>query len=594
MLEELRITNFAIIDQLTLHFDGGFNVITGETGAGKSILIDAVDLLMGGKADSAFVRSGTDRAIIEGVFGLDERTHMPIQLILLREDLIDPNERVSHITLSRELRKSGRSSARLNGVTCSAGLLREVGEILVDIHGQSAHLSLFKPRAHMDLLDRYADLLEVRDALSAVVDNLADTRAEINRLQRDKAELQKQAERLRYEVDEINAAEFDPDEESELTAERNRLANSERLANLVSQANILLSGDEDDDSPSALDALMEVALTLDKLVEIDPELADEQTLANELSAYAQELAIAIAGYADEIDHDPHRLDELEERLELIKRMKRRYNVETIAEILTYAENAENELETLEHSEERLEELRQLEERNLQHIGDLAERISTQRQNAGKHLAKRVVRELQDLRMERTQFEVIIERHEAENGCYGKDGKRYAFDHTGIDQLEFMMSANPGEPLRPLAKVASGGEAARIMLALKRVLSQADETPILIFDEIDQGIGGRIGSVVGEKLWSLSDMHQVLCVTHLPQLAGYGDLHFHVAKGVAKKRTISQVSLLDNDESRVHELADMLGTSGESGLQSAQDILNAARLRKGELRSEEDHVQKNLL
>lgn len=595
MLEELRVQNFAIIEEVVLEFAQGFNVITGETGAGKSILIDAVEMLLGSKADAAYVRAGADRAVVEGTFALDDETQALVTPVLLRENLIQDESEASFVTLSREIRSSGRSSARINGITCSADILREVGEVIVDIHGQSAHLSLFKPGEHVNLLDRYADLLEVREALTQVVESLNGIRREIKRLEDDKAELQRRAERLRYEVDEIDAAELDPDEEADLMTERNRLANSERLAELLAESVTLLSGSDDDGEGSAIDALMEVSTRLSKLAQIDPQMEEDYKLAEEISTNAQELSINLSGYLDEVEYDPARLDELEERLELIKRLKRRYNAETIAEILAYADKTREELGHIEHSEERLEELRAQEDKTLRHIGDLCERIGKVRDVAGRALSKKVMRELRDLRMENTRFEVILERSEDPNGAYARDGKRYKFDTTGMERVEFMMSANPGQPLRPLTKVASGGEAARIMLALKRVLTQADETPTLIFDEIDQGIGGRIGSVVGEKLWTLTKSHQVLCVTHLPQLASFGDQHFHVRKQVIDERTVTAVSVLGDEQVRVEELAAMLGNIAESGQQSARDILVSSQQRKLTLRAEsEKDGQKRLI
>lgn len=578
MLEELRIQNFAIIDQLQLTFARGFNVITGETGAGKSIIIDAVELLLGGKTDSGTVRAGAERAIVEATFALSDLDRARVQPVLEAEDLTDPDDVLDFITLTREIRASGRSSARINGITVNQDILREIGESLVNIHGQSAHLSLFKPRAHLDLLDRYADLIEPRSALGQVVESLNKIRSEIRMLEDDKAELERRAERLRYEVDEINAANFQPDEEADLLSERNRLANSEQLATLAASAVTLLSGDDSGDMPGVVDQLQQFAIIMGKLNRIDPDMSDDYNLSEELSTGAQELALTLAGYVDDMEFEPARLDEVEERLELIKTLKRRYKADDIAAILAYGAKAADDLNNIEHSEERLEALRAQEEKTLRHIGDLCYRISNVRRIAGEKMSKRIVRELKDLRMENTRFEVVIQQEEDPNGCYVGD-QRFAFDTTGMDKLEFMMSANPGEPLRPLAKVASGGEAARIMLAIKRVLSQADETPTLIFDEIDQGIGGRIGAVVGEKLWSLSAGHQVMVVTHLPQLAGFGDAHLHVTKIVKGDRTATTVTPLDADSQRVDELAAMLGAIGDAGKQSARDLLAEARQRK---------------
>ena len=596
MLEELRIRNFAIIENITIEFTHGFNVITGETGAGKSILIDAVELLLGGRADSSMVRTGQDKAVIEGVFVLDERARQQVVPILLEQELIADASEADFITITRELRASGRSSARLNGVTCNINTLQEIGGRIVDLHGQHAHMSLFKPRAHVDLIDRYANLLEVRDALTQVIGTLKQTRDEITRLQSDKDDLKRRAERLRYEVDEIDAAQLKADEEDDLQAELKRLGNSEKIAELTARSLVLLSGDEDDDEfLPAVDLLMDVAKLLERLGKFDEQMSEEATLANELAANAQELAITLAGYADEIEHDPDRLSELEERLDVIQKLKRRYNADSISDVIAYGEQARTELDSIEHSEERLLELRAQEEKILRHIGELCERIHKVRSVAAGAMSKKIVRELKDLKMERTRFEVVMTRTEAADGAYGKDGKRYQFNGTGMEQVEFMMSANPGEPLRPLAKVASGGEAARIMLAIKRVLSQADDTNTLIFDEIDQGIGGRVGAIVGEKLWSLSDGHQVLVVTHLPQLATYGDKHLHVSKRTSKTRTVTHVQHLADEESRIAEIAAMLGATGASGQQSARDLLITARDRKDNLRPQlETPTQGDLL
>ncbi len=582
MLEELRISNFAIIDKLVVEFQKGFNVITGETGAGKSIVVDAVELLLGVKTDKSSVRAGTDKAIVEGIFALDERSKAQVLPILMDAELIQNEDEANFITLSREVRSSGRSACRVNGLTCNSEVLSEIGEILVDIHGQSGHLSLFKPRAHMDLLDRYADLLEVRDALSEVVNSLHSLRRDIKSLTEDKDALQRKADRLRYEVDDIDAADLKADEEDGLMGEYNRLANSDKLAELTGTAFGFLSADEDDDYVPAVDALQQVTAAMEKLLKLDPDLKDDYDLAQEIATGAQELSLNLASYLEDLDHDPHRLSELEERIELIKKLKKRYSCETIQELLDYADTVRAELESIDHSEERLEDLRKQEEKTLRHIGELSERISKVREVAGRALTKKIVRELGDLRMEQAKFEVVRKRTKDPEGAYGKDGKRYKFDSSGMESVEFLLSANPGEPLRPLAKVASGGEAARIMLALKRVLTQADYTPTLIFDEIDTGIGGRLGAVVGEKLWTLTEGHQVLCVTHLPQLASFGDKHFHVTKEITGNRTISHLTELDESDTRVVELSEMLGAIGESGLQSARDLLAEADGRKDEL------------
>ncbi len=591
MLEELRIHNFAIIDSLELSFAPGLNVITGETGAGKSIIIDAIEQLLGGRADNAMVRAGADRALIEGVFTLNAHTRPAVVEALRRADLLE-DEHPAYVVLGREIRGSGRSTARVNGVTVSQDVLREISEALVDVHGQSEHLSLLRPASHIDLLDRYADLLEMRAAMTTMVDRVASVRREIKALLEDEAALKRRAERLRADVEEIDAAQLKPGEEDDLRAERTRMANSEQLATLTAEAVLLLIGDDSAaDRPNAVDQLQRVAVLLGKLSNIDPTLKELSQFADTISEQAQELSISIQDYAESVEYNPARLDEVEARLETITRLKRRFGA-TVEEVLAYAERARAELDTLENSEARLEELRAQETKLLSYIGEMGQKISQVRQTFGKRLSEAVVNELADLKMQHTRFEVAITYRDDPEGCIVGD-RRVAFGPTGIDEVEFMMSANPGEPLRPLVKVASGGETARIMLALKRVLSQADRTPTLIFDEIDQGIGGRVGGIVGEKLWSLTNSHQVLVVTHLAQLAGYADRHFRVRKDVTAKRVVTEVTPLD-DEQRVAELAEMLGATGDSGSQTARDILNEAREKKLARASHQPGQQQTLL
>ena len=578
MLEELRIQNFAIIDRLELGFAPGLNVITGETGAGKSIIIDAVELLLGGKADNAVVRSGTEKASVEGQFTLKGITRGLILPILEREELLGDSD--DYVTLYREVRSNGRTVARVNGVTVNLDVLREIGDTLVDIHGQSEHLSLLNSKYHLDLLDRYADLMGVRDALVTLVNNLNEVRREMRSLREDKAALERRADALRHEIEDITSAKLKPNEEDDLKSERNRLSNSEQLATLAGHIVTLLSGESGEDLPG-VDRLQQVSQALTKLAAIDASLSDWSEVMEGIAAQVQDLAVDMADYAESVEYNPKRLNDIEERLEVIAKLKRRYNLHTIEELLERVGEASAELEGIENSDERLEALGIKERELLVNVGELAAKISGIRRTAAKQLSKRVIRELGDLRMERAIFEVALNQTEDPEGCI-VGNRRLAFDHTGIDEVEMMLSANPGEPLRPLAKVASGGEAARIMLALKRVLTAADHTPTLIFDEVDQGIGGRIGSVVGEKLWTLTTNHQVMVVTHLPQLAGFADRHYHVKKIAKADRTNTQVTPLDNESERVEELAAMLGTVGESGHQSARDILLDARARKSAL------------
>lgn len=575
MLEELRIENFAVIDRLELRFAPGFNVITGETGAGKSILVDAVELLLGGRADADFIRAGASRSLVEGLIRLQPAAQPALMALLRREELLDADA-PRLLTLTRELRRGGRSTARVNGSAVRSDILGEIGQALFDIHGQSEHLSLLRARQHIELLDRYAGLLDAREDLARLVARLTAAQAELSALRADSESLRRRADMLRHEVAEIDAAALKPAEESERLAERNRLANSEQLATLAAEAARLLNGDERGAAPGSVDSLMAVANALRKLAGIDPALAADYDAAEGLAAAAQELALTLARYADDIEYDPARLDELEERLELINTLKRRFQLDSAADILAYGERARRELDGIENSDARLHELGAKAERLLMQIGERCAQLSAARARAGQRLSAAVLAELKELRMERARFELRLAQAEHPGGCIVGE-RRYKFDAKGMDDVEFMLAANPGAPLRPLAKVASGGEAARIMLALKRVLTAADQTPVLIFDEVDQGIGGRLGAVVGQKLWSLSGGHQVLCVTHLPQLAAFADLHFCAEKGLAAAQAATRVRELRDEGERAAELAAMLGTAGHAG---ARELLQAARVWKG--------------
>ncbi|MBN1681769.1 MAG: DNA repair protein RecN [Anaerolineae bacterium] len=572
MLQELRIKDFAIIDDLTLPLDAGFLVMTGETGAGKSIIVDAVTLLLGDRADAAMIRAGADRTVVEGTFAVPAELQAALHAILQANEL--EGESPEGMILTREVRQNGRSQARVNGVACNLPVYREIGELLVDIHGQGEHLSLLDARQHLFLLDRYANLEAQRQAVGDMVRRLSHLRSEINSLVTDEEALARRVDMLQYQVQEIETANPRLDEETELQHERNRLVNAEKIADMANEAQFTLNGEPGE--TSAVDLLAQAAIVLSKLAKLDPAMTEHYQVAENISAQADDLAAALRDYSDAVEYDPHRLDEIEERVEVLNRLKRKHGG-TIEAVLAYAGQARAELENITHSEERLAELREQEDHLLHDIGQAAAALSQERQRAAHHLTQAIVQELGDLKMEGARFEVAITHKEDASGCYVGE-HRLAFGSTGIDQIEFMMAANVGELVLPLVKVASGGETSRIMLALKSVLAHADQTPTLIFDEIDQGIGGRMGSVVGHKLWELSGNHQVLVVTHLAQLAGFGDTHYRVSKHVRDQRTITYAERL-NDQGRVEELSDMLGAETISARQSAYDILMLARRAK---------------
>ncbi len=577
MLAELYIRNFAIIEDLRIQFLNGFNVLTGETGAGKSIILDAMALMLGERADTSIIRSGCEEASVEATFQLNEAMQAALKPLIEAEGL-EP-EQDDLLLLARELRLNGRNICRVNGRAVNLTLLREMGQNLVDIHGQGEHLSLLNPRSHLPLLDSYAGLNKERQDLGMVVADLRRKQRERQSLQQDARLIAQQIDLLEFQVSDINAANLVEGEEESLREERTRLANMEQIIEHSATALALLSG-VDDDSPSVNDLLGQVERAMMQLAKNDPSQVPLLEKLQGLAYQINDAGIELQDYQDELEYDSDRLDYVEERLELISQLKRKYGMDITA-VLARRDEAVAELEKISHSEERIEALKVEEEKLLRQIGRMGEALSQKRRKAAEKLGAVIEKELVDLKMEAAQFQVGFSRKEDEQGAYVND-TRLAFDESGIDQAEFMVSANPGEALKPMAKVASGGETARLMLALKTALAQVDATPTLIFDEIDQGIGGRVGDVVGRKLWGLTNptAHQVIVVTHLPQLAGYGDGHFNVSKQIVNGRTMTAVNTLDT-HGRVQELAAMLGTEGIHARRGAESILRqAAKVKDG--------------
>ena len=583
MLRLLSVTNFATIEQLEMELASGFNVLTGETGAGKSIIVDALSLLLGGRADGGMVRSGARQSRVEGVFLLNGDLVQKIS-VALGEYEIDDNE--EELILAREVNIDGRNTCRVNGRIVPLRLLSTLAEHLVDVHGQNQHLSLFRVREHMDILDQYGGLWQLRVQVAEQVRQLMEVRRELDRLRTEAQELAQRVDFLRYQVEEIGAANLRPAEDEDLAVERDRVANAERIIALSDHAYCALY-DSFDRQESVMDLIGQVAQDLAQLEQLDPSLSQERESVDALTHRVDELARTLRSYRDSIDYNPDRLRELEGRLDLIRGLKRKYGA-TIEEILAFAERAADDLEGLSHGEERTEGLKSREIELREQVGRLAGQLSEARRHSAKQLAEAIEEEVAELAVEHTQVHVDIRQSDSEDGVpvgtgdsgpystlLGEESIRcFAFNGTGIDSVEFLISLNLGEPPRPLARIASGGEASRLMLAIKTILSNADRIPILVFDEVDAGIGGRIGSVLGRKLWGLSRSHQVLCVTHLPQIACYADHHTKVVKLASNDRTMTSVEILA-DETRVMELSQMLGSDSGVTRSNALEMLEQA-------------------
>ena len=566
MLEELRIENFAIIHDLEIHFKDGLVIFTGETGAGKSIILDAINALVGGRVDATMVRDGADRASLEAQFKIPAETRSEIADILKREDLDDGSE---SLALAREIRVEGRAVARVNGRSVNVGLLKELGSFLVDIHGQSEHLSLLDVRSHLGLLDRYAAVENEHAAYFKVYRKLQEIRKELTSLRELEKESARRMELLNFQAQEIETAQLKQGEEEELDKERSRLANAETLTSSAQQAIVILDEGGPDIS-SAGDLLGQAQQLLNGLARTDPSqqgLADQMEQLNEQIA---DLSGELRNYLEQIEFNPRRLEQVEERLELIHQLKRKYGGSVDA-VVEYGRNARVQLETIANASERIAELEEEEKGAAIEAQEKAAVLSEKRRTAAGRLGAAVENELTDLNMKGALFSASF-----------KEEPETVFTSNGTDMVEFLISPNPGEGLKPLVKIASGGETSRLMLALKNVLAQADFVPTLIFDEIDQGIGGRVGFVVGQKLWQLGRNHQVMCVTHLSQLAAFGDQHYKVRKLVTGDRTTTEVEELE-DTGRIVELAQMNGSMSESNLNAAQEALTRASELQGKPR-----------
>ena len=582
MLTELVVDNFAIIEHLELKLGPGLITFTGETGAGKSIIIDAVQALMGERADITFVRSGSERAIVEGVFQFPPATRQPLIEILEREDLLDSQE---YLTMGREIRNNGRSVARVNGRNVNASLLREIGEYLIDLHGQSEHLSLLRINQHSRLLDSYAEatgirqagapLAELREVYQGIYRRLQQITRELEKLQRSEQENARRSDVLAFQINEIEAAQLKPGEEEALREERNRLANAEALAAAV-QESLLALDEGTPEAPAATDLLGQVVHALNGLARLDPSQSALYDNAQAIFDNLSELSRSLRLYLEEIEFNPKRLDQVEERLNLIYNLKRKYG-DSIAAILEFAQKARADLDAITHAGERIEALEEERGKLLVQLGQAGTSLSRLRKTAAEQLSLALESELVDLNMTGAQFMVDFQTRPDPDGAPLESGEKLAYDANGLERVEFLIAPNPGEGFKPLARIASGGETSRLMLALKNVLAQADQIPTLIFDEIDQGIGGRVGTIVGQKLWSLARKHQVLCITHLPQLAAFSDQHFQVQKLVFGERTTTQVKDLDG-EARVLELAQMMGNVSEGTLHSARELIQTVQKR----------------
>ncbi len=550
MLETLHIQNYALIDDLEIDLGGGFNALTGETGAGKSIIVGALNLVLGGRASNELLRDAAKPAKIDAIFRVTKPSRRLAGLLKEYEIPVQDHE----IIISRALTPEGRSRGYVCGSLAPISLLAEIGDELVDLHGQHEHQSLLKPERQLDLLDAFAGIEELANEVGERVATLRDLAKTIAELESDDRERARRMEFLRHEVAEINAAGLRAGEEEELKARRNLIANAERIFSLASDARNALYEAEEGSAILSIDA---ASRDVGELAQIDARFQPLLTQLVAVRAEVEEIADELRAYADRVEFDPKELDSLSERLAAISDLKRKYG-RSIEEIVEYRDRALAELEAYDSRDQRLADLQTQHKRLLAETKDMAANLSQKRKAAARKLDKLITSTLQELGMKGGHFETAFEAAE--------------LALTGTDRVEFMLSANPGEKLKPLRQVASGGEISRIMLALKVVFAGADRIPTLVFDEIDAGVGGAIARNVARKLRELSGSHQTICITHIAQIAATAQRHYSVVKTARKGRNVTEVVEIVN-QARIEEIARLLdGSVSDVSMKHARALL----------------------
>ena len=558
MLTELRISNFGVIEQLTVRFGSGFIVFTGETGAGKSLLIDAVTLLVGGRASSDHIRAQADEADLEAAFVLAQ--DHPLLHMLQSKGFARRGD--TDVFIRRIISRTGRNRTYLNGNLCPVHLLEELGGALVDVHGQHEQQSLLSPSAQLGALDAFGRLHALRQDYQAAYATWKERAAELETVTAQIVQRREREDLLLFQFQEITEVGAEQGEDARLDQERPRLMHSQQLGDMSDQLHELLyAGDQ-----GVLSLLASARKLLSRMEAIDPAAIEWMQIVDDATVPLRDLADQVRRYRDQVEANPARLMEIEQRLDRLHRLAKKYGG-SLEAMLTLQESLHSQLAQLDTADTHLQDLATAVEEGARSARELAGRLSGMRTEAAKRLTIQVTKELRALRMDRTRFRVDVLPLSGEMACA----------QMGQDTVEFMFSANPGEPLKPLAKVASGGELSRVMLALKTILAESDQVPVLIFDEVDAGVGGAVAEVMGKRLRDLGRHHQVFCVTHLPQVGSQAHAHYLVVKQIWQKRTVTEVRLLTSSE-REEEIARMLAgvTVTKSARAAAAEMIDSAK------------------
>ncbi|HEY7118584.1 MAG TPA: DNA repair protein RecN [Tepidisphaeraceae bacterium] len=560
MLRELHISNLAVIADARIELHRGLNCFTGATGAGKSLVIGAVEVLLGLRSPAEMLRAGVDEGRVSGVFDVANKD---VQREIERVTDIPVAAEGGEILLTRRLYGSGRSSVSLNGNPITLGMLKQVADLLIDVHGQHDHQYLLKPSNQLDVLDQFADLWPLRQQYREVYDRLQSIKSRLEELSANRTLCEQQLELYRFQAEEIDNAQLDADEYAELEARASVLRNLEKIKKDASGVHGALYEAEG----SVLERLKMMSAILAELAEVDVNLKGVATSVRDATIQLEEAAFDLSRYLDKLDLDPSELVEIDDRLNTINRILNKYN-DTVDQTLAYRAEIGQKIQELENASEDLSTLNTEIAPLTKRLTELGNELSAKRQAAAKKLFPMVEKALAELGMEKARFSVSF---------LNPEPKTLNPSASGFDQVEFLAQTNPGQPPQPLRKIASGGELSRIMLALKGILASSDRISVLVFDEIDANVGGRLGSVIGHKLRDLATHHQVLCITHLPQIATYADRHITVRKEVSGNQTTTTVRPIDGD-ARLQELAEMIGGQRitETTRAQARELLEAAQ------------------
>lgn len=560
MLLELNIENFAIIDKIRVNFTKGLNVLTGETGAGKSIIIDAISLVLGGRADKEYVRSGYEKTTIEALFSIEYIKDIEE---LLKEYGIQ-NEIDNTLLITREIFNTGRSTSRINGRTVTLSMLNNITDKLIDIHGQHDHQSLLRKEKHLEFIDSLGDeeLTKNIEKVKKEFESLQVLKNRLKALAQDEMEKERKIDLLRFQIEEIDEARLVEGEEESLILEHNVLSNSESIMQTLSE--VLTSLDSDyRGEKSIIDELNNIYSNLFKISKHSDNIFSFSNIIESIIYQLEDLIREIRHYKDMVEYNPEKLRFLDERLELINRLKRKYG-KTIKEILEYRNEVNKDLVVLLNSEKEIKEIRNKIEKLEANMNILCQELTKKRTCIAKEFEIEITKELSEVNMPKVKFKAMIE-------------KNNYFSQNGLDKIEFLISTNPNEPLKSLSKIVSGGEMSRIMLAIKSILAEIDKIPTLIFDEIDTGISGRTAQIVGEKIAKISRNHQVICITHLPQIAALADSHYLISKKFVDDKSITEILKLNYDE-RIEELSRLLGgvSLTETTKQHAREMIEMSK------------------